>query len=120
VRRSYDPLGARAAPGKECAIGRRVTTQEATQNFAGFIASIGETEETLIVDDAGETVAVVIPPEAYQKIAHDRFWTTVDRMRERNADKDPDEVYRDVTEVVEEVRQECYEREQRRIAGRRR
>jgi hypothetical protein len=42
-----------------------------------------------------------------------RFWQTVDRIRERNADKDPDEVLADVTRVVEEVRQERYEREQR-------
>src|SRR5262245_58255805 len=99
---------------------RKVTTQEAAQNFAGLMASTGETGETLIVDDAGETVAVVISPEAYQKIAYDRFWATVDRIRERNADKDPDEVYRDVTEVVEEVLRERYERERRRIADRRR
>ena len=43
----------------------------------------------------------------------ERFWQAVDRVRERNADKDPDEVYRIVTEAVEEVRQEHYEREQR-------
>lgn len=42
-----------------------------------------------------------------------RFWQTVDRIRERNADKDPDEVLADVTRVVEEGRQERYEREQR-------
>jgi hypothetical protein len=35
-----------------------------------------------------------------------------------NADEDPDEVLRVVTEVVEEVRQEHYEREQRTIRGR--
>jgi PHD/YefM family antitoxin component YafN of YafNO toxin-antitoxin module len=95
-----------------------MTTREASQNFFEVIASIGDSEETLIVDDAGETVAVVLSPEAYQKMAYDRFWATVDRIRERNADKDPDEVYQDVTAVVEEVRQERYEAEQRRIARR--
>ena len=37
-------------------------------------------------------------------------WATVDRIRDRNVDKDPDEVLRHVTAVVEEVRQERYER----------
>jgi hypothetical protein len=47
-----------------------------------------------------------------------RFWRVVDDIRARNADKDPDEVLRDVTEVVEEVRQEQYERELRAQGGR--
>ena len=42
-----------------------------------------------------------------------RFWEAVERIRARNADRDPDEIYREVTEVVEEVRQERYERARR-------
>jgi hypothetical protein len=97
---------------------RSMTTKEAAQDFAGLIASVEESDETLIVDDAGETVAVMLSPEAYGKIAHDRFWATVDRIRERNEDKDPDEVYADITAIVEEVRQERYEAEQRRRSSR--
>jgi hypothetical protein len=41
----------------------------------------------------------------------ERFWQAVERIGRRNADKDPDEILRDVTEVVEEVRRERYERE---------
>ena len=41
-----------------------------------------------------------------------RLWTLIQQIGERNADMDPDEVMRIVTEVVEEVRQERYEREQ--------
>ncbi|MGH2531413.1 MAG: hypothetical protein ACRDJW_03805 [Thermomicrobiales bacterium] len=46
-------------------------------------------------------------------------WSVIDRIRERNKDKDPDEVLADVTAVVEEVRQELYEREQQQAAHRR-
>ncbi|HET9234820.1 MAG TPA: hypothetical protein VFP10_11825 [Candidatus Eisenbacteria bacterium] len=42
-----------------------------------------------------------------------RFWEAVERIGARNADRDPDEIYREVTEVVEEVRQERYERARR-------
>lgn len=38
----------------------------------------------------------------------DRFFEIVDQIQERNKDKDPDEVYRDVTDAVEEVRQKLY------------
>ena len=48
----------------------------------------------------------------------ERFWRAVERVGERNADKDPDDVLRDVTEAVEEVRQEMYERERRAQSSR--
>ncbi len=34
-----------------------------------------------------------------------------EELRQRNEDKDPDQVYRDVKAVVDEVRRERYERE---------
>ena len=50
--------------------------------------------------------------EELQAENRERFWKVIQKIGERNADKDPDEVLRIVTEVVEEVRQERYEREQ--------
>lgn len=47
-----------------------------------------------------------------------RMWQVIDQIGERNQHLDPDGVYRHVTEVVEEVRQERYEREQRAAAER--
>lgn len=128
---------------------RDVTTAEAAKNFTALIDTIGDIEEARIIDDTGQTVAIILSPDAYRQSHRDRywaevdraslsspdavrvsdqdreaawqrFWSTVDRIRERNADKDPDEVYADVTAIVEEVRQERYEAEQRRIAHRRR
>lgn len=49
----------------------------------------------------------------------DRFWETVERIGERNKDWDPDDVLAEVTAVVEEIRQEQYEREQRAAKERR-
>ncbi len=51
--------------------------------------------------------------------ADERFWQTVDRIRERNADKDPDEELTFITGVVEEVRQERHEADRRKTEGRR-
>ena len=47
-------------------------------------------------------------------------WAIIDQIGERNKHLDPDEVLRHVTEVVEEVRQELYEREQRQQTANRR
>jgi len=90
---------------------RTITARGATTNFADVLGTIAKTKETVIVEDAGQPVAVIVSPDDYREQAWQRFWATVDRIRERNVDKDADEVYRDVTEVVEEVRQERYERE---------
>lgn len=76
--------------------------------------------EPVIVEKNGKPFAVIISPEQYEALqkAIERAWATVDTVRERNADKDLDEVLRHVTEVVEAVRQEMYEEE--RTAKRRR
>ena len=46
-------------------------------------------------------------------LLRNRARAAVERMGELNRDLDPDEVYREVTAVVEEIRQERYEAEQR-------
>jgi hypothetical protein len=65
-------------------------------------------------DQPGTTVIDSSSDERSEQREGERFWQAVDRIRERNADKDLDEVYRIVTEVVEEVRQEQYVGEQRK------
>ncbi|MGH2557718.1 MAG: hypothetical protein ACRDJH_01530 [Thermomicrobiales bacterium] len=68
----------------------------------------------------GKSTTVITDAEAndlLQREQWERAWAAIDRIRERNKDKDPDEVLADVTEVVEEVRQELYEAEQRAAAN---
>lgn len=105
---------------------RTMTAQQARANFGDLLGSVYYGKEVVTVEKQGKPVAVVISPEQYQELEQqrqqqlDRFWQTVDGIRERNQDKDPDEVLADVTAVVEEVRQERYEREQREKASGRR
>mgnify|MGYP000141385098 CR=1 FL=1 len=89
---------------------RTVTIQDATRNFAGLIDSIAQTEETVIVDDGGDAVAVVLSPHEFLKFRRERAWALIRRVQDRNAHLDPDDVLTDVTNVVEEVRQEQYDR----------
>ena len=69
-----------------------------------------KTEPTAVVDAPA--------PETWRdgeeaRQARERFRRTIERVGERKKDKDSDEVLRQVTEIVEEVRQERYERAQR-------
>ncbi|MHB8575056.1 MAG: hypothetical protein ACYDCQ_06960 [Dehalococcoidia bacterium] len=50
--------------------------------------------------------------EHSQPSAKEQFFAAVDELQRLNADKDPEDVLRDVTEIVEQVRQERYDRRQ--------
>ena len=81
--------------------------------------------EVIVVAKKGKPVAVITKPEGevtsepQAEDAWERMWQAIDRIRERNADKDSDEELALITEVVEEVRQERYERQKREASERR-
>lgn len=94
---------------------RCMSAKEARDNFADVLGTAYYKGEPVIVEKKGKPFAVVISPseyERYQQLARDQFFRVVDEIREKNRDKDPDDVLSEVTEVVEEVRQEMYEQHQ--------
>jgi len=93
-----------------------MTASDARENFSELLQAVSRSDEPIVVERKRKAVAVVISPERferYERQINQRFREAVDEIRRRNADKDPDAVLRDVTEIVEEVRRERYEREQR-------
>ncbi len=93
----------------------RKTLDDVRANFDAALDTVRCEQQPVLIQQDGEPVAAILTPaqfeewQAYVKAAFDE---AVKRLQERNADKDPDEVYRDITAMVEEVRQERYEREQ--------
>lgn len=71
-----------------------------------------------MVQKRREPVAVMNSSEAFEEVEQ-RFWQTVDRIRERNANKDTEEEVAFITGVVDEVRQEHYDAAKRTNTGRR-
>lgn len=74
-----------------------------------LLARLRETEDTVALAVGGETLGIVISPEAYKRLRGDQFesnWQMIQRVQERNADKGTDEIERDVSQAVEEVRQQ--------------
>ena len=98
---------------------KRMSTRDARANFSDLLGQVYYTQEPVIVERKGKPVAVVISPAQWERIERerqaqiDRGWAAVDAIQERNRDKDPEEVYRDVTAVVEQVRQERGEKRRR-------
>jgi len=87
---------------------RRVSARDARASFGDLLGQVHYTGEPVIVEKKGRPFAAVVSLEDYDwlKEKRDRAWALVERVQERNADKDPDEVLRDVTAEVEAVRRE--------------
>ena len=92
---------------------RRISAKEARNNFGDLLGSVRYSGDPVIVEKKGRPFAVMISPEdfeRFQQLAKEQFFETVREVQQDNKDADPDEVLRDVTEAVEAVRQEEYER----------
>jgi antitoxin YefM len=92
-------------------LARRMSAREARANFSDVLGRVYYTKEPVVVEKKGRPFAVVISPEDYEWLLAEREkdWSVIQSVQERNADKDPNEVLRDVTAEVEAVRQQAYE-----------
>jgi prevent-host-death family protein len=81
---------------------------EAASDLQALLHEVRETGEPVMISGESGDDAVLISVDEYRQIARmkERAWEVVREIRERNADQDPDEIYRDVTRAVEEVRRE--------------
>jgi prevent-host-death family protein len=99
---------------------KTISTSQARANVDELFASVQDVDQTVIVEERGKPVAVVISPARYERLVDPEAaadWTVIHAMQQRNAALDPDEVLREVTEIVEEVRQEMYEERLRASQG---
>jgi prevent-host-death family protein len=88
---------------------RTISAPDAQANFGDLLDTVRGTHEAVVVEQNGEAVAVVISPEEfakYRRSEEDGWWASIQRVKERNADRDPDEVFREVMDLVDEVRRD--------------
>lgn len=84
-----------------------VTTPDT--RLADVLRELERSEGPIEIEESGKTVAILLSPAEYETIVRERDWQAIDELRASNRDKSPDEIYRDVTKIVEEVRQEMYD-----------
>lgn len=95
-------------------ITRKMSAKEARDNFSQLLGTVYFGKEPVIVEKQGTPYAVVINPQEYQKFevykkaAKQRFFEIVDEISEANKDNSFDQVIKDVTDMVDEVRKERY------------
>ena len=95
-------------------IARRISAKEARDNFTDLLGTVYYGKEPVIVEKQGRPFAVVISPEQYERlkqVAKERFFEIVSEIQAKNKNANPKKVLRDVTKVVEEVRQDLYEKD---------
>jgi prevent-host-death family protein len=92
---------------------KRLSVRDVRANLSDVLAGVYYTKEPVIVERKGRPMAVMVSPEQYEALRRqvmDRFREAMDELQRRNADKDPAEIEREITALVEEVRSERYER----------
>jgi prevent-host-death family protein len=90
-----------------------INVTQVRDNLAEILGRVRFGAEIVTVEKKGKPYAVIMSPKEYERykaIAKKTFLSTVARIQAKNAHVSEEEVLKDVTEVVEEVRQERYER----------
>jgi len=90
----------------------RFSAQEVRERLSDILGMVYYAKQSVIVERRGRRMAVVITLEDYellQRVKREAM-AAVAQLQERNADRDSNQVLADVTEVVEQVRRERYER----------
>lgn len=90
-----------------------MSAKQARDNFSDLIGAVYYGKEPIIVEKKGKPFAVVINPDEYaryRQAAKERFFETVNRIQANNRDKNSEDVLKNVTAIVETVRQERYDR----------
>jgi prevent-host-death family protein len=84
---------------------RTLSAMEARRKFGEMLEDVRRGDE-VIIERAGKVMGVLIPPERYGVIERNRekFWQTVDEIREGFKDMSDEEVERLVDEEVRAVR----------------
>lgn len=94
-----------------------VSARDVQRNYRKIVERVKKKNQPVVVIRKNQPEVAIVSLDIlaeYKELKTSTFdWTIVDRIRALNADKDPDEVYKEVTEEVEKVRQERYDAEQK-------
>jgi PHD/YefM family antitoxin component YafN of YafNO toxin-antitoxin module len=91
-----------------------ISARDIQRGYKKVFDTVKRTKKPVVVMANNNPQAAIISLEMlarYNRLVEDQeLWGMIDQIRSKNTDKTEEEVMRDVTEVVEEVRQEMYEK----------
>lgn len=95
---------------------KKVTAKEARDKFSDILGMVYYGKEPVMVEKKGRPFAIVINPDEYKKnekykeAARKRILEIIEEIQAANKGADYEEVLKDVTEAVNEVRKQRYAR----------
>jgi prevent-host-death family protein len=99
---------------------RRMSAQQARDNFGELISSVYFTKEPVIVEKKSKPYAVLLSPERYDELLRREAqsdWALIEQLRAQNDNVDSDDLTRDVADAVEDVRAELFGESEGDAAG---
>ncbi len=98
-----------------------ISAREIQRGYKKVFDAVKRTKKPVVVMANNNPQAAIISMEMLEKYTElekeQVFWNTVDEIRASNADKNPDEVMKDITQEVETVRQQRYEQKKAKSRG---
>ena len=99
---------------------QNMTINDVQRDFRPIMKRVSQQETRVLVEDDGAPVAAIVSTLDLKRLTQmdkqrAKRWKVFDEIHARNADKDPDEVERDVAEAIEEMREE--RRKQGHVTG---
>lgn len=92
-----------------------VSAREIQRRYKKILEKVKRTKKPIVVMSDNKPQAAIVSLdilEEYNKFKSDQeLFSIIDKLQAKNRDEDPDKVLKDVTEAVEEVRRELYEKE---------
>lgn len=94
---------------------RTMVAPETARGYIDLFDGIANGDDEIVVERDGKPVVVLMNPETYARLLdleRTRDWAAIDRVRARYAERDPDEVFVDVSAEIETSRREERGRDQ--------
>src|SRR3989344_760795 len=92
-----------------------VSAREIQRGYKKILEKVKKTRKPIVVMTDNKPQAAIVSLdilEEYNKFKSDQeLFSIIDKLQAKNRDKDPIKVLKDVTEAVEEVRRELYEKD---------
>lgn len=99
-----------------------ISARQIQRSYKKVFEKVKKTKKPVVVMANNKPQAAIVSLdmlEEYNKIKDEQeLFRIIDEIQARNADKNFDEVYKDATEAVEEVRQKIYEEEKAKSSNR--
>jgi prevent-host-death family protein len=81
---------------------RTMSDRQAKEHFAQLLQDVSRQSQSVVIEQAGQAMAVLIPVEQYRQLKERRaaFFAAIDEVQQRTRQVPPEELEADIAEAV--------------------